>query len=154
MKILLIQDRCVFKCGNNYYRASIDEFIKYEEICDELIYCASVKIICEEQANKLLRIPERIQIVEVLSNDVRCLLGIRGSNYNKIVSLIDEADLSIVKVPSIFIGKQAISLLKEKNAKYIVEVIACAWDSLWYHSFKGKILAPFSYILNKYWSKN
>ena len=27
-----------------------------------------------------------------------------------------------------------------------MEVVGCAWDALWNHSYKGKILAPKSYM--------
>ena len=51
------------------------------------------------------------------------------------------ADFFIIRLPSV-IGNYAIKLAKKYKKKYMVEVVACPWDSFWNHSIKGKIYAP------------
>ena len=38
---------------------------------------------------------------------------------------------------------------KKHNKKFLVEVVGCAFDSYWYHSWKGKIVAPLNYFKMK-----
>ena len=61
---------------------------------------------------------------------------------------IREADCVIVRMPS-FLGKKAIKISKDMKKKCIVELVACPWDSLWNHSIKGKIVAPYMTIVTK-----
>ena len=56
--------------------------------------------------------------------------------------LIEEVDLTIARVPGIYSSK-IVKLLKKINKPYLIEMVGCPWDSLWNHSFKGKIVAPF-----------
>jgi glycosyltransferase involved in cell wall biosynthesis len=35
------------------------------------------------------------------------------------------------------------------NKKHIFEVVACAWDSMWNHGLKMKLLAPLFYLINR-----
>ncbi|SYZ77871.1 glycosyltransferase family 4 protein [Trichococcus shcherbakoviae] len=58
------------------------------------------------------------------------------------------ADVIIARLPS-SIGNIAIEMAKKNNKPYLIEVVACPWDSLWNHSFKGKVIAPFSYYKMK-----
>jgi len=55
---------------------------------------------------------------------------------------IKKADILFIRLPS-FIGNIAIKLAKQLNKPYIVEMVGCPWDSLWNHSIKGKIIAPY-----------
>ncbi|MFP8643703.1 glycosyltransferase [Priestia aryabhattai] len=55
---------------------------------------------------------------------------------------IKKADILFIRLPS-FIGNIAIKLAKQLNKPYIVEMVGCPWDSLWNHSVKGKIIAPY-----------
>ena len=45
-------------------------------------------------------------------------------------------------------------LIKEYNKKYLYECIGDAWDAMWNHGIKGKILAPFAYHEQKMIAKN
>src|SRR5699024_751834 len=54
----------------------------------------------------------------------------------------------IARLPS-SIGELAIRYAKKYNKPYLVEVVACPWDSLWNHSIIGRIMAPYSYLKMK-----
>lgn len=60
---------------------------------------------------------------------------------------VKESDCIVVRM-SIF-GAIGIHYARKYNIPYMVEMVACPWDSLWYHSIKGKILAPFMTALTK-----
>lgn len=67
----------------------------------------------------------------------------------KILPYIMNSDYVVLRLPS-NIGIIAAALCKRYNRKYLVEVVGCAFDSLWYFGNKlGKLLAPISSIRNK-----
>ena len=54
----------------------------------------------------------------------------------------------LVSRMSIF-GAIAVHYARKHSVPYMIEMVACPWDSLWYHSLKGKLLAPFMTLLTK-----
>lgn len=46
-------------------------------------------------------------------------------------------------------GAIATYYARKYNKPYLIEMVACPWDSLWNHSIKGKIFAPFMTICTK-----
>ncbi len=61
---------------------------------------------------------------------------------------LKQCDCAIIRLPS-FIGGIACREAIKMNMPWAVEVVGCAWNSLWNHSIGGKILAPISYLKNK-----
>ena len=51
----------------------------------------------------------------------------------------------IARIPSDY-SCMAIDFAEKHDKRCVVEVVGCAWDALWNHSLKGKILAPFYYL--------
>ena len=68
-------------------------------------------------------------------------------NSSKLKDAVKEADSVVIRM-SIY-GLLAIIYARKYSKPYLVEMVACPWDSLWYHSKKGKILAPIMTILTK-----
>lgn len=64
-----------------------------------------------------------------------------------------ENDFIIARLPSKE-GYTAVKYASKYNKPYLVEVVGCAKDSLWYHSFKGKLLAIPNYFSMKKAVKN
>lgn len=60
---------------------------------------------------------------------------------------VRHAECVVVRM-SLF-GAIAVHYARKYRVPYLVEMVACPWDSLWYHSLKGKILAPFMTLLTK-----
>lgn len=67
---------------------------------------------------------------------------------NQVRETLEQCDCAIIRLPS-FIGKMACKEAEKMRKPYLVEVVGCAWDSLWNHSFKGKLIAPYSYFKTK-----
>lgn len=61
---------------------------------------------------------------------------------------IKAADALIVKLHS-KIAEEAIKCAREYNIPYLVELVACPWDSYWNHGLKGKFVAPMMTISTK-----
>lgn len=65
--------------------------------------------------------------------------------HRRIRKLVQESDAVIARLPS-KIGRIACKEAKKNGIPYGVEVVGCGWDSLWHHSWQGKILAPLSFL--------
>ena len=57
---------------------------------------------------------------------------------------VKAADAVIIRLPS-FLGNKACNLVQKYKKPYIIEMVGCAWDSLFNHGLKGKMIAPFSF---------
>jgi len=65
---------------------------------------------------------------------------------NKIIKeAVQKHDYIIVRLPSYY-GYQAIEYAKLYEKPYLIEVVACPWDTLTHHGIKGKLLAPKAYL--------
>jgi glycosyltransferase involved in cell wall biosynthesis len=73
----------------------------------------------------------------------------RSFSINELRTIVCKHDFFIARVPS-GIGYicSLISILMRKS--FLVEVVGCAWDSLWHHSIIGKIVAIPSYLLMRF----
>lgn len=61
---------------------------------------------------------------------------------------VKKADCIVIRMS--LLGALGVYYAKKYKKPYLVEMVACPWDSLWNHSIKGKILAPFMTVLTKY----
>lgn len=75
-------------------------------------------------------------------------IGIGKETSNNIKDTLKKCDYAIIRMPS-FIGIKACKEAKKMRIPYIIELVGCGWDALKYHSFKGKIIAPYMYLKTK-----
>lgn len=73
--------------------------------------------------------------------------------FNTIEDAVYSSDAVIARLPST-LGAIAVRLAKKYDIPYIIEVVGCGWDAHWYHSNKGKIIAPISYLSQRRLVKN
>lgn len=59
-----------------------------------------------------------------------------------VISEIDKAQAVIIRAPS-GSGYIAAKYCSAHGIPYLAEAVGCPWDSLWNHSLRGKVLAPF-----------
>lgn len=78
----------------------------------------------------------------------RALLFETRKNYRVIAQTIKESDWVIIRAPSIIAGMAA-ALARRYSRPYVIELVGCPWDSLWNHSFRGKMLAPAMWWLTR-----
>lgn len=73
-------------------------------------------------------------------------------NCSRLKAAVEKTDCVVARM-SIY-GSISIIYARRFSKPYLIEMVACPWDSLWYHSLKGKILAPFMTILTKIMIRN
>lgn len=71
----------------------------------------------------------------------------KSISYSKLNEIVNKGDLIIARLPS-RIGSELVTMSNKNN--YLIEMVACPWDSLTNHSLIGKLLAPFFYMISKY----
>ena len=149
MTLAVIQDRPVYKYKDDYYFVNYSDIVKYGKLCDKLIYCCSVEEVSEESIiakQKCWRDFNNLEIKEVLKSPLKEFLHTSTFNKNAVKDVACKADVVVIKLPSITIGRWAYKYLKRIGKKCILESIACGWDSYWYHDLKGKIMAIPSFL--------
>lgn len=150
MKISIIQDQAVFRCGEKYYRKSLTELEKYLKLCEYLIYCCSIKEITQEEAQGMKEIDSsKVSIVELKKEK----LFISKQTKKIVKEVILNSDLVFVKMPSFTIGRYALHLLNKTKVKYVTEVVGDAFDVYWYYSLKGKLISIPSFLISRYYIK-
>ena len=151
VNIAIVQDRPVFKYQNKYYRLNLSEFDKYLKLCDHLLYCASIVEISEGDSVRDMCVIDssKVTILSIRKNNLFDKLCLSKFNIKSIQKAVELSDLVVIKMPSVSFGSYAIHCAKAFERKYILEVVGCAWDSFWYHSLRGKFLAPLSFLLTK-----
>lgn len=91
---------------------------------------------------------------KIINKNVRIInSGWKGKKKLILEKEIKECDAVIARLPS-FIGNKAIYYAKKYNKPYLIEVVGCAWDSMWNHSKLGKIIAPYMFYKTRKNVKN
>ncbi|MFG6496243.1 glycosyltransferase [Fictibacillus sp. UD] len=138
----LIKDRD----GNYYSRTITDELLsRYGVIADEITMLTRVRVVSnKEELRKYSKINNKNFSVIECPN----LASLKGLLFNInvakriIVKAVYEAEKVIIRLPCIM-GSIVANEAKRQKKQYLIEVVGCPWDSLWNHSNKGKIIAPY-----------
>ena len=114
-------------------------FQRYRFICDKLVLCMRQKQISSPDGLSKITLPY-IEFVPCVNLSTSAYF-FRISEARKTMSnVLKKADGAIIRLPSM-IGDIAVDLCLKNNIPFFVEMVGCAWDSLWNHSVKGKIMA-------------
>ncbi|SDW42834.1 Glycosyltransferase involved in cell wall bisynthesis [Marinococcus luteus] len=151
------------KVGNSYTHSSYNKKIwnRYHSIADELsvIVRKDRNLYTKAEAQKYFEIfdKDKINSIEVTDHTASLKSFINPikriqKNY-RIKKAVQSHDCLIARLPSEY-GYTAIKYAKKYNKPYLVEVVACGWDSLWNYNIKGKILAPINFLKQKKHVKN
>lgn len=124
-------------------------FKKYLGLCDSLIVVTrSENIDSEATANRSLSSLEGVTFNCVNRLNFNSLF--RGEDRKVIKDTVMHVDFSIIRLPSI-IGIFAYLECRRQRKPYLLEMVACPWDSLWYYGkIKYKFAAPVLYLANRY----
>lgn len=145
MNLLFVHDHPFRKVdGEIYSTGGLNDSVlgRYTKYCDRLIVIA--RIVEEESAN------DRWSLIT--QPKVR-IFGNKTFRYPGLENKIQECDKMIVRLPSV-LGIQALSINRKYNKPYFIEMVACAWDALWNHGVKGKVVAPYMFLKNRQLIKN
>lgn len=107
-----------------------------------------ITVIKEEEENNINN--KYIQDKNLIKNAEVINVKTNYSNaFKKVKHGLEECDYAIIRMPSI-IGMFACMLARRKKIPYLIEMVGCPRDSLWYHGgIKFKICMPIITIINK-----
>ena len=94
--------------------------------------------------NDLILFPNIVESknpIKIIKNIINCKKIIKKSVINN--------DVIVARVPSL-VSYVAIKYARKYNKKTLTEVVGCGFDSLWNHSFIGKILAIPEFIMQRH----
>ena len=128
--------------GNSYF----EKYLPYFDTVTVLGY-----LCVERQSNAVKKVGRPIRSTERIHY---CLAQSDGKAYRSMISnqaLKALADAEILKADAVACKSASAAAFAAFYAKkyrkpYMVEVVGCAWDSLWNHSLKGKALALPTYL--------
>jgi glycosyltransferase involved in cell wall biosynthesis len=147
MKLIFAHDHKLRKIGEKYYTlGGLADFVteRYTALFDELtIICRVIEK--QDFDTQLFELNNPHITVKAASNG--SLILSRDSKF-MIEEEIKSADGLIVKLHS-KIAETAIKYAKKYKIPYLVESVACPWDSYWNYSIKGKFVAPIMYLSTK-----
>lgn len=142
MKLGFVFDVCFHKYNGEYYAVNLSQELwknKYLPYFDEIVVVGREKIVYEDPSHKLVRSDSDRVHFKCLPNQNKInRIFSQGKESNFIEQAISDCDFVICR------SWWGCSTCKKLNKKYMIEVVSCAWDSMWNHSIIGKLLAvPF-----------
>lgn len=144
MKVLLLIEQYVIeRSGNEFFHNSLSTVIERFKILGDITLCCRV-IDRQPSFSPILSKPERVVEIKKSRSGIRRLYDL-PLNKPIVRNEIDKCDLLIAYVPS-FLASYAAKYAKKVGKPTLLIGISCPWDALFYHSFWGKIAAPFCYL--------
>ncbi|MEG2050945.1 MAG: glycosyltransferase [Oscillospiraceae bacterium] len=150
MKLLFVHDATLkYDDNGNYYGIEITPktLQRYRYFTDDITMVVRTKpLSVNDILSQYTKIPSKYKIVGVPN-----YMSVKGIFIDKpkvkrlIGQLVSESDLIVARFSG-QTGRIAARECKKHHKQYIIESIGCAWDSLWHHSIKGKLIAPWSFI--------
>lgn len=140
MNLLFIHDHKFRLIDGEFYSTgglSNDVLTRYTNSFGKVTVVA--RVICTHEKNDSLS--------RIVNPNVK-IVGAKDLNKFQIEELIKNSNGVIIRVPSI-LGTKLIRSVKKYKKPYLVEVVGCAWDSFWNHSFRGKLVAPIMWMGTK-----
>lgn len=148
MKLLFAHDHKIHIYKDDYYSNgsfSSEALKRYTNIFDEVSFVSRQVVVNEIPEKMSLATTDRVTFVKIPEFKTIKTFYKKNEARKIIKKEVERADYIIARLPS-SIGFIAVEIAKKINKPYLIEVVACTWDALWNHSFKGKAIAPFSYI--------
>lgn len=147
MKIIFAHDHKLRFDNNTYFTlGGLSDIVtkRYTDIFGKLnIICRAIPIQSYDKKFFEIKNPN-VSINAIHSSS----LFFSENDKQKIKSLVNDSDGVIVRLPS-FIGELVYKYAKELKKPVLSEIVTCPWDSLWNHSLKGKIIAPYMWYRTK-----
>lgn len=151
--VFVYEDKIAQDAEGNYYTGSslpqavFDRYLQHFDHITVLMRKATVNPHDIQTLSRMNRLKtDRIDVV--LLPDLNAGLKahfdprVRAAFKKTICDLIQSSRAVIVRVPSIS-GAIAADYCNEIGIPYLAEAVGCPWDSLWNHSLRGKVMAPF-----------
>lgn len=160
MKAAFIFDTVIAKKENNYYGMTLNyDFFKnrYLTIYDSIIVSTRVK---DAENIKGIAGYKKLNgngvVFLPISNykEIPDVLQKRKKIMEELENVIDQVDVVIIRMPSV-LGSLACKICKKKRKRYVIEMVACAWDGYRNHrNPMGKAIAPIMFWVTRKCVKN
>ena len=136
--------------GTAFSNAALDSYLQHFDNIIMLMRCADIEPDDMEKLNGMNKITNSRISVVFLPNptaNLKSYLSVSlRREYKRIVTENITPDRAvIVRVPSTS-GNIAARYCRKIGKTYLAEAIGCPWDSLWNHSLRGKLMAPFAWL--------
>lgn len=145
MKVFIASDLRATVSNGRIYLASQHYYIikRYHEAFGSCTLCS--RVLYQSATDELL---DATDIIDKLIEVKRLEQSFLPSFYRSIAHEIMDADLVIARLHSI-IGMHVLQYAKKHGKKCFAEVMGDAWDALWNHSIRGKLIAPYAFLMTK-----
>jgi glycosyltransferase involved in cell wall biosynthesis len=124
----------------NYSRDLID---RYRHLADTVTFAVR----CPEASPILWYSDTRIQCIPEMKRGLS-FVRMRAADM-RVRELVSGHDVVVARLPSL-IGSWALRAALRTNTPVLVEFVGCPWDALWNHSLKGKAVAPYFWLKNRF----
>lgn len=135
--------------GKNYYSNPISYMVdRYADDSGIFTCFAPIKKVVISKSQQIVR--KNIRFID--SPQIKGLNDFKQINkyYDSIKCYLQENDIAIIHIHVSLINTLCVLAAEKSRIPYLTVVVGCAWDALWNHSIKGKFMAPFCYLLEKW----
>ena len=148
MKLGFVFDVCFHKYNDGYYAVNLSQELwksKYLPYFDEIVVVGRERIVHEDPSHKLVRSDADRVHFKCLPNQNKIKRVFSQRKESKFIEqAIADCDFVICR------SWWGCNVCKKMNKKYMMEVVSCAWDSMWNHSFVGKLVAIPFYLKQRF----
>ncbi len=149
MKVFFCAHDIVEFDGNSYYSNPISTMIeRYKAIGTEIICYATIIYtstphgeIIDQTNVRFIDAPKIVSLSQIFKIK---------KFYSSTKAIMEQCDCAIIHIHVALINTLCVYIATKINLPYVTVVVGCAWDALWNHSTKGKIMAPLCYIAEKW----
>lgn len=148
MKVLVAYDGFeVESCNGKYYHNFLNDIIKRYSYFGELTITAVInKVTCPSGDEINVNGVKLVPLKKI--NTVKGLFFDKYVNTRTVKNLVADSDFVICHIPS-DVASAATFEAKKRGKPSFAMVIGCPWDALWNYNWKGKLLAPISYLSSR-----
>ena len=158
MNILFVHDHIMRRYKNNYFSTGglpNNVFQRYLNKGDVMyVYTRAIDI--SKMEGKLVQANSKNVICKPskIYNKSQDFYIHRLQLKDEVKKILNNIDFCIIRLPS-RLGSIILKEVKKRKLPYVVELVACTWDSLWnYGNLRAKIYAPISYVKTRKQIKN
>ncbi len=145
MNVMIATDFGIVKKGDRYYAKTALSTImrRYYGQMGKLNLCLPLR-----GASKM--VPGMEDITEMVGKVIPLgkLDALLGRKRKLLMQQMQNVDLVVVRCAS-FAAIEAAKAARACGKPVLAEVMSCAWDGMWNHSLKGKLIAPYFFLATK-----
>lgn len=148
MKVLFVYgEMTVEKTSSGFHHNFLNDIIERYRHMGDLTVCTACKN-CQESSKTVVNMDHvRFCAIEK-ENSIKKRFLNRTYNKKVLRELVQEHDLIVVHAPN-SVSDLAAGYAHRYHKKYLVVLVGCGWGTLWYYNWKGKLLAPLSYLMTR-----